>query len=254
MGTRFTVGTIAFSLLCALSAAAGAGPAPELHIVATPNMRSVLPALIFSYERHGTSRVSAAYLSPAEIRARIESRADVDVAITPKPMTDALAREKQLTNVVTAARSPIGIAIQSGKAKPDISSPASFKHALLTANSIVCSNNGPSGKVAMRLFKSLGIEEEITTKLKLVPPGGTALPDTIASGAADLGIDQLIVFRGKPGIQVVGPLPKEFAADIIMGAGVTKSSHAPGAATAFMNFLKSPEAAKSLEAHGMSPN
>jgi len=252
MKTRYALGTIAVSLLCALSAAAGAGPSPALQVVATPNMRAVLPVLVAAYERNGVSRVSVAFISPAGIKSRIES-GSVDVAIIPKPLSDALTKQGQLTQVVIAARSPIGVAISSGKAKPDISSPASFKHALLTANSIVCSNNGPSGKVAMSLFKSMGIEGDIKSKLKLVAPGGAALPDAIASGAAELGIDQLVVFRGKAGIQVVGPLPKEYAADIVMGAGVATSSHAPGAATAFIKFLKSAEAASVLEAQGMSP-
>jgi molybdate transport system substrate-binding protein len=224
-----------------------------LQIVATPNMRAVLPGLVSSYARNGSPRVSVAYLSPSEIKSRIESGSGVDVAIAPKPMTDALTKQGQLTNVVIAARSPIGVAMSSEKAKPDISSPASFKHALLMANSIVCSNNGPSGKVAMRLFKAMGIEKEIAPKLKLVSPGGAALPDAIASGAAELGIDQLVVFRGKAGIQIVGPLPKEYAADIVMGAGVAKSSHAPGAATDFIKFLKSAKAARVIEAQGMSP-
>jgi ABC-type molybdate transport system substrate-binding protein len=69
---------------------------------------------------------------------------------------------------------------------------------------------------------------------------------------ADLGIDQLIVLQNKPGIQVVGRVPNEFTADIIMGAGVASSGSA-GAAS-FIKFLKSPEASAAIQAHGMMPD
>ena len=171
--------------------------------------------------------------------------------ISLKGMVDALGKEGKLTDVTIIARSPVGVAVRTGQPKPDISSPAAFKAALLDAKSIVHSNGGPSGVIAARVIKSMGIEEQINQKLKLVPPGGQALPAAIASGEAELGIDQLTVLEHKPGIEIVGALPKEFAADILISAGVPKSSPDAAAASQFIKFLKSPDAAAALKAHGM---
>jgi len=215
-------------------------------------MRPVLPELAVAFERSGGPKLSINYVAPPEIKSRAEAGDSVDLVITLKGHADALAKEGKLSGVVTAARSPIVVAIPAGKPKPDISSASAFKTALLNARAVVISNGGPSGLVAARIIKSLGIEEQIEPKLKKVPPGGQALPAAIASGVADLGIDQLIVLQNKPGIQVVGRLPNEFTADIIMGAGVASSGSA-GAAS-FIKFLKSPEASAAIQAHGMMPD
>jgi molybdate transport system substrate-binding protein len=61
----------------------------------------------------------------------------------------------------------------------------------------------------------------------------------------------LTVLEHKPGIEIVGTIPKEFAADILMSAAVPKSSPDAAAASQFIKFLKSPDAAAALKAHGM---
>lgn len=238
------------ALFCTL-VGAPASADMTLNIIAAPNMRPVLPELAAAYQRGNGPKLSISYVAPAEIKSQVEAGASVDVVISLKGMVDALEKEGKLTDVTFIARSPVGVAVRTGQPKPDISSPAAFKAALLDAKSIVYSNGGPSGVIAARAIKSMDIEEQIKQKLKLVPPGGEALPAAIASGEAELGIDQLTVLEHKPGIEIVGALPKELAADILMGAGVTKSSLDAATASQFIKFLKSPDAAAALKAHGM---
>jgi ABC-type molybdate transport system substrate-binding protein len=64
----------------------------------------------------------------------------------------------------------------------------------------------------------------------------------------------LTVLENKPGIEIVDTLPKELAADILMSAGIAKSVPDAAAASEFIKFLKSSDAAVSLKAHGMLPN
>ncbi|MFZ0845066.1 MAG: substrate-binding domain-containing protein [Pseudolabrys sp.] len=241
------------AVFCTVVAAPGWADT-KLKIIATPNMRPVLPDLTAGYERSNGPKLSIDYVSPAQINSQVEPGANVDVVISIKAMVDALGKEGKLTDVTVIARSPIGVAVQSGQPKPDISSPAAFKAALLNAKSIVHSDGGPSGVITARLIKSMGIEEQVKSKLRLVPAGGQALPAAIASGEAELGIDQLTVLEDKPGIEIVGTLPKEFAADILMSAGIPQSAPDAAAASQFIKFLKSSDAAVVLKAHGMLPN
>jgi molybdate transport system substrate-binding protein len=239
-----------FALVCA-AVAAPASADVQLKIIAAPNMRPVLPDLTAAYQRSNGPKLSISYAAPAQIKSQVEAGASVDVVISIKGMVDALGKQGKLTGVTIIARSPVGVAVRTGQPKPDISSPAAFKAALLGAKSIVVSNGGPSGVIAARVIKSMGIEEQIEPKLKRVPPGGQELPAAVASGEAELGIDQLTVLGHKPGIEIVGALPKEFAADIFVSAGVAQSSSEAAAASQFIKFLKSPDAATVLTAHGM---
>jgi molybdate transport system substrate-binding protein len=241
------------ALVCTVVAAPGWADT-ELKIIAAPNMRPILPDLAAAYQRSNGPKLSIVYVSPPQINSQVEAGASVDVVISLKGMVDALGKEGKLTDGTVIARSPLGVAVRTGQPKPDISSAAAFKAALLNAKSIVHSDGGPSGVITARLIKSMGIEEQIKSKLKLVPPGGQALPAAIASGEADLGIDQLTVLENKPGIEIVGTLPKELAADILMSAGIAKSAPDAAAASEFIKFLKSSDAAVSLKAHGMLPN
>jgi ABC-type molybdate transport system substrate-binding protein len=87
-----------------------------------------------------------------------------------------------------------------------------------------------------------------------VPPGGKALVAAIASGKAELGIDQLTVVEHKPRVDVVGLLSEKFGVDIVMGAAVSTSAREPAAAAKFVKFLSSPTAAPTIKAHGMQPD
>ena len=241
------------ALVCVV-VAPPASAGTELKIIAAPNMDPVLPDLTAAYQRSNGSKLSISYIAPPEIKSQAEAGASVDVVISLKGMINSLAKEGKLTDVTVIARSPIGVAVRTGQPKPDISSPAALKAALLNAKSIVYSDGGPSGVIAAQVFKSMGIEEQVKPKLKLVPPGGQALPAAIASGEVELGIDQLTVLERKPGIEIVGALPKEFAADILMSAGIPKSAPNAAEASQFIKFLKSSDAAAAMKTHGMLPD
>jgi molybdate transport system substrate-binding protein len=188
---------------------------------------------------------------------RAEAGEPTDVVMTLRGMLDDLSKQDKAEDVVTVGRSFIAVVVPTGKPKPEIASVAAFKQTLLAAKSIVHSDptkGGLSGVFAARLIKSMAIDDQIRPKLKLVPPGGKALVAAIASGEAELGIDQLTVVEHKPGVDVVGVLSEKFGVDIVMGAAVSTSAREPAAAAKFVKFLSSPTAAPTIKAHGMQPD
>lgn len=124
------------ALVCTL-VAAPASADMKLNIIAAPNMRPVLPELTAAYQRTNGPKLSISYVAPAEIKSQVEAGASVDVVISLKGMVDALGKEGKLTDGTFIARWPVGVAVRTGQPKPDISSPAAFKAALLDAKSIV---------------------------------------------------------------------------------------------------------------------
>ena len=56
-----------------------------------------------------------------------------------------------------------------------------------------------------------------------------------------------------PGIEVVGPLPKEISTPIALVGFVSSHAKDPAAARALLDYISSPEAASAYKAHGLQP-
>jgi len=82
------------------------------------------------------------------------------------------------------ARTGIGIAVRKGAPKPDVSSAAALRRALLAAKSIghtAPAGGGVTAAHIMGVFEKLGIAAEVTPKVKLAaggPNGRVSVPDT----------------------------------------------------------------------------
>src|SRR6202022_2841332 len=90
---------------------------------------------------------------------------------------------------VDIARSGIGMAVRTGARKPDISSGAALKAALLAARSIVLSS-GPSSVYLADLFQKLGIADPIGSKIHQIGPG-LPVSAAIARGGGEIGFTQV---------------------------------------------------------------
>ncbi len=152
---------------------------------------------------------------------------------------------------VDFARSRSGVAIRAGAPKPDISSPESFKQALIAARTVSYSR-GASGLQFLEAVAQLGIADVV--KQKSVPPEpGELVGAVVARGAAEIGIQQVSELLPVRGIEIVGPLPRQLQKEIIYGASALPVSKAPEAAKVFATFLRSETAAPVLKKHGLDP-
>ena len=102
------------------------------------------------------------------------------------------------------------MAVRAGAPKPDISTPEAFKDALLAAKSVGYSQ-GPSGVHFMSVMARLGIADQIKAK-GWCRRSGQRVGALIAKGDAEIGVQQITELLQIPGIDFVGPLPKELQA------------------------------------------
>jgi len=149
------------------------------------------------------------------------------------------------------ALSRVGLAVKAGAAKPDISSVAAFRAALLDARFIAYCRIGASGIYFAALIQRLGIAAEVNAKAVIVASGFTA--ERAASGEAELAVQQISELMVVPGIEVVGPLPPEVQSAATFSAGLVMASDRPEAAGAVLRFLSSPQAAPILRHTGLEP-
>ena len=82
--------------------------------------------------------------------------------------------------------------------------------------------------------------------------GGAAAMVMAAKGEAEIGLTFLSEMED-PGIDVVGPLPKEISTPTTLVGFVSSHAKDPAAAKALLDYLSSPEAAAVYKAQGMQP-
>jgi molybdate transport system substrate-binding protein len=152
---------------------------------------------------------------------------------------------------VDLVRSGVGIAVPAGSTRPDVSSEAAVRGAVLAARSVGFST-GPSGTHLQKLFERWGILEQIRDRI-VIPRPGIPVGSLVASGEVDLGFQQLSELINVEGIQVLGPLPAAIQTLTVFSASVAATSQQAGAAGALVEHLASATTADIKRRHGMEP-
>jgi molybdate transport system substrate-binding protein len=138
---------------------------------------------------------------------------------------------------------------RAGAPRPDISSAAALKAALLAAKSIVLSS-GPSSLCLPTLFQTMGIADALKPKIIQIGPG-LPVGEAVARGEGQIGFTQMSELMSVKGVDYLGPLPADVQLITVFSAGLHAA--APDAARALLKFLTAPEAAPVLRSHGMEP-
>jgi molybdate transport system substrate-binding protein len=183
----------------------------------------------------------------------LDRGAAADVAVLTDEIIDDLVRRGMIMagSRVDLARSGIGIAVRKGASKPDIGSPEALKNALLAAKSIAHSRTGMSGIYFPTVLARLGIADAVKSRI-LMPESGRPVGELVASGEAELGVQQISELLPVAGIEMVGPLPPALQKITTFSAGTLASTQDRGAATALVKFLAT-ECRPLLAEKGLQP-
>jgi molybdate transport system substrate-binding protein len=171
----------------------------------------------------------------------------------PVSMLDALQKDGTVLAAgrATLAIIGLGVGVKAGGAIPDISSPDALRRALVAAHTVVHAPPAatPSGAQSDKVIKDLGIADLMTGRVvhKAGLAGGVAM---IPSGEADIGIFPKSEMVNVDGVTLVGSLPDALQLNIVYGAAVTAASAVAGQASAFIQFLISPDSRKVWNACG----
>ncbi len=150
---------------------------------------------------------------------------------------------------VDIVNSGVAVAVQTGTARPDISTETAVKQAVLAAPTLGYST-GPSGVQLAKLFERWGIAAQIQSRIVTAPPG-VPVGSLVAKGEVALGFQQLSELVNQPGIDVLGPLPPAIQITTTFSAGLAATSTRPEAVRALLAFLASPETEEIKRRNGM---
>ncbi len=238
-----------------LLAATAAAEAADIHAFISTAIKAVTDELLPPFERTNGHTIRASYAPSGALIPRFERGEPVDVFLTDSAAIDTLIREGKVVAPRTdLARTGIGIAVRKGAAKPDVSTPDALRRALLGAKSV--GHAAPAGGSItaahiQRVFERLGIESQVTPKLKLAAGGPNGRVSVlVSSGEAEIGLQQVSELMSNPDVEVIGMLPAELQQITIYCAGVTTSARAAEAARALIEALTAPSAAPTYKAKG----
>jgi molybdate transport system substrate-binding protein len=227
----------------------------EVTLIAPGGIQAAIEKLIPEFEHKTGLHVKATFGSGLGTKQQVARGDAFDVPIVQPPFPEVLASGNVLaSSAVTLASVSVGVAVRQGAPKPDISTPDSVKRTLLAAKSVSFPN--PAGGAAagvsfVETLKKLGIAEQIEPRLKRAQGGPNAMA-MVGKGEAEIGLT-FVSEMSEPGIEIVGPLPKEISTPTTLVGFV--SSHAKNAAAAkqLLDFISSPAAAAAYRAEHMQP-
>src|SRR5262245_13301319 len=225
--------------------------ADEIKVLCTIGVKPALPEVVAEFERATGHKVSIVWGNAATLKSRYLEGERADVAVLRAAAIDDLIKAEKVSGRIDLARSGMGFAVKAGAPKPDISSPEALKRTLLAAKSVGYSAKGASGIYFVTVLERLGIANEVKAKHKDTEG---AVGELIASGEAEIGIQQIPELAAVPGVEVIGPLPGELQVITVFSAALDAKAKDNEAAKAFVKFISGPTAAAAYKAKGLDPS
>jgi molybdate transport system substrate-binding protein len=225
-----------------------------LRVLVSNGMKGTMEELQPQCEKAVGRSLAIQFGSTASLKKRIEMGEAFDVTIITTEAIGDLIKQGRLTGAsrTDVGRSELGIGIRAGAPKPDIRTPVALKKTLQEAKSITYPQDGASRGSIEKMFERMGIAADVKPRIILAPGSGPAT-ESVAAGQAAMVITLFSEIVPIHGVEILGPLPGEYQADIRFGAATSATSKNAEAAQALIAFISGPKAAPVLKAKGIEP-
>ena len=191
--------------------------------------------------------------SPEAIPNRLARGEPADVVIMVGYALDKLIAEGKVdaASRTELADSRIGMAVQAGHAKPDISTVDKLRQAMLASTSIAYSDSASGVYIEKELLTRLGIEAQMKQKAHMIEK--TPVASLVAKGDYELGFQQVSEILPVAGIEFVARLPESVQSVTRFAAGMPVGAKHPQAARELLRYMASPAARADVVASGLDP-
>ena len=219
-----------------------------IAVLSSLALKGVLEDFKPAFERSLAARLDLRFDATQAILAQRQAGFGADLLVLTAEAMEELRNSGQVTQVCALGSSGIGIAVRAGAPKPDIGSVEAFKRALAAASSVAHSKVGASGIYFAELLQRL----DVALKQRIVVEKGP-VGLVVASGEAEIGVQQLCELAPVPGIDIVGPLPEPVQKLTHFCAGIPANAANPKGALALMELLRSEAALAAMVKGGLQP-
>ena len=225
----------------------------SIRVLSTLALKGAVGRFAGTYQAESGARIDADFAPTLALLDRIRCGEGADVVILTREGLDELVREGRVPadSCVDLARSYVGLGVKAGATRPEISTEAALREALLGCRAVAYSQLGASGILFARLIERLKIAAEINARAVIIPQGFTA--EKLVTGEADLAVQQISELKQVSGIDVIGPIPYALQTPAVFSAGRGAASKLTEPSDRLLRYLASPEVAPLLRECGLEP-
>ena len=267
--TRNVISTI-FVIALIFGSWAGARAQGEITLLAVGPMRAPTQKIVANFEAKTGYKVKVTYGNGADTRRTVAKGQPLDVSLMVAPFPGAIASGTIVpTSATTVASILTAVGVPKGHPKPDISSPAAVKKALLAAKSIGYEDPDftAAGQGPWEALNKLGIADQVAAKsqVELGPAAQGISPSAtnnaiktskrLENGDIDIGLLMLSdMLPDKDKYDIVGVLPRKICTPVPVVGFISTHASDPARAKALLDYLASPDAAAIWKEAGYEPH
>jgi molybdate transport system substrate-binding protein len=228
-----------------------------LNVIISGGFSGPYEELVGQFERMSGIKVTTGSGSsqgsgPQTIAAQLSRGVPCDVVILSREGLTELIRAKRIADGTDAdmARTPIGLAVRAGAAKPDVRSVDAFKQVVLKARTVAVPSSTSGIFLMEEVFPKLGIAGKVNV---VATPRGAGAAKMVASGEADIGLLPVSEIAHANGVELASLIPEEIQLHQIFAAAVVAGSKNGDAGKRLIAFLTSASSAATIQRFGMEP-
>src|SRR3989475_8147190 len=249
---------------------ATAGAQTEITLLAVGPMRAPTQKIVAGFEAKTGHKVKVTYGNGAETRRTVAKGQGLDVSLIIAPFPGAIASGPIVPSSATLVASILtAVGVPKGRPKPDISTPAAVKKALLAAKSIGYEDPDftVAGQGPWEALNKLGIADQVATKsqVELGPAAQGVSPSAtnnaiktskrLENGDIDIGLLMLSdMLPEKDKYDIVGVLPRKICTPVAVVGFISTHASDPAGAKALLEYLASPDAQAIWKEAGYEPH
>ena len=229
----------------------------QVNVLISGGFSGAYEELLPEFERANSIKVATGSgasqgTGPQTIAAQIARGVPCDVVILSREgLSELIAANRIVTGTdVDLARVPIGVAVQAGTPKPDVSTVEAFKQVLLKAKTVALPGSTSGIWLTTDLFPRLGITEMINV---VVTPRGTGAAAMVAAGDATLAVLPTSEIMHAAGVDFAGNIAPEIQFVQTFSAAIVAGSREIEASRRLIEFLTSARASAAIRKSGMEP-
>jgi molybdate transport system substrate-binding protein len=230
----------------------------EIKVISTGGARAVMTSLVPEFERKTGHKVGIDFGTPGNMRDRLLHGEPADVAVAIAAILPDLERAGKIApgTRMEFAASYVGVVVPAGAAKLDVSTPDGVRRAILMAKTVALSDPKAGTQLGATFIGAadrLGFGADLRSRTKLILGPGSDVAEAVARGEADLGVTLISEILPVTGVALGGELPPNIMPPTVIHAFLMSGAKHRETAKVFLDFLRSPDARRIIEAKGMKP-
>jgi len=242
-------------LAYALATHAGAA---EIKVISTGGARAAMTSLVPEFERTSGHKVGIDFGTPGNMRDRLLQGEAADVAVAIAAILPDLEKAGRIAagTRMEFAASYVGVVVRAGAPKLDVSTPDGVKRAMLMARTVALSDPKAGTQLGATFIGAadrLGFGADLRSRTKFILGPGSDVAAAVARGEAELGVTLISEILPVTGAALGGELPPTIMPPTVIHAFLVAGAKEPETAKVFLDFLRSPDARRIIEAKGMKP-